>query len=379
MNKKILFVDDEENVLAGLRRLLHKSFDIYTAQGPEAGLEMLHSSLEFSVIVADMKMPGMNGIEFLLQAQQLSPDSVRIMLTGNEGQQTAVQAVNTGEVFRFLNKPCERDLLVNTLNLAVRQYQLIRAEKDLLNRTLKGSINALCDVLSIAKPIAFGRVKRLRDKCNQVAKQLSRTPSWEFDTAVLLSQLGCINIPQEILEKVSRGESLGREENKEYLRHPEKGAQLIQKIPRLKKVAKIVAYQHKSFDGSGFPYDECKGDNIPIEARILNAVLAFDGKKNAGWSDTAALEALHKQAAKFDPNVLKGLANCASKSKQITVRVNINELCNGMVIEEDVLSESNALLLCRGSTVNTIIREHLIEFKKNGVLDKQILVTHPES
>lgn len=375
MNKQILCVDDEESILSAMRRSLHKYFDVSTALGSALGLQALQGAEKFAVIVVDMNMPGMNGIDFLKEAQRLSPDSVRIMLTGNSDQRTAMAAVNSGEVFRFLTKPCEAETLRKVLALGVRQYQLITAEKELLNRTLKGGVEALCEILSVTKPLAFGRVERLRGKCQEVAREIGDVTSWQLNTAVFLSQLGCINVSEGILEKVSRGETLNREETKEYLDHPKKGAELIQKIPRLESIAKIVAYQHKNFDGSGVPFNECKGEDIPIEARILNVVIAFDDRKNADWSDAAAYEYLNEQQEKYDPKVLKALSNCISLSEKITIRVELDQLRNNMIIEEDIFSVENTLLICRGTKVTQIIREHLIAFKKNGMLNQKVLVT----
>ncbi|MDH3748454.1 MAG: response regulator [Gammaproteobacteria bacterium] len=107
MSNKILFVDDEPNVLQSIRRSLRKQFDLDTAEGGEEALRMLKANGTYAVIVSDMRMPGMNGVELLSQARKDSPDTVRMMLTGNADQQTAVDAVNHGDIFRFLNKPCE--------------------------------------------------------------------------------------------------------------------------------------------------------------------------------------------------------------------------------------------------------------------------------
>jgi len=143
--KKILFVDDEPNVLAGFQRQLHNLFSIETALGPEAGLTALKEWRNYSVVVADMRMPGMNGVEFLSRIKVSAPDVVRIMLTGNADQATSIEAINQGNIFRFLNKPCSTEKLTEALESAIRQHQLITAERDLLENTLCASIKVLTD------------------------------------------------------------------------------------------------------------------------------------------------------------------------------------------------------------------------------------------
>ena len=120
--------------LQAFQRQLRKDFDLVAACGGQEGLDALGSHGPFAVIVSDMRMPGMDGIEFLAQARKRAPDSVRIMLTGCADQRTAINAVNTGRIFRFLAKPCPPEALANALREGIAQYRLITAEKDLLHR-----------------------------------------------------------------------------------------------------------------------------------------------------------------------------------------------------------------------------------------------------
>src|SRR6185369_9959485 len=129
MSKKILCVDDDPNILEGFQRNLRKRFSIDIALGGDPALALIAKQGPYAVIVADMQMPGMNGVEFLVKAREKTPQTVRIMLTGNADQQTAVEAVNQGHVFQFLNKPCPPEMLAGALENGLRQYQLITAEK----------------------------------------------------------------------------------------------------------------------------------------------------------------------------------------------------------------------------------------------------------
>ncbi len=122
VNRKILIVDDEPNILSSYERGLRRNFQVETALSGSAALELAETVGPFAAVVADMRMPGMDGAELLRQMQERCPDTVRIMLTGNVDQATAVAAVNKGRVFQFLNKPCSLHELVRVLDSAVVHY-----------------------------------------------------------------------------------------------------------------------------------------------------------------------------------------------------------------------------------------------------------------
>ena len=136
MSTKILCVDDDASILAAYQRNLRKQFPIDVALGGQEGLDAMANKGPYAVIVADMQMPGMNGVQFLTRAEEIAPDTVRIMLTGNADQKTAADAVNQGHVFRFLTKPCAPEELALMLSAALKQYRLVTAERELLEKTL---------------------------------------------------------------------------------------------------------------------------------------------------------------------------------------------------------------------------------------------------
>ncbi len=374
---KVWFADDEQNVLNGIRRGLRNDFDVHTALSGAEALRILEGET-FGVIVSDCRMPQMDGIELLQRVSQVSPLSVRVMLTGNMDQETVVRAVNAGDVFKFLNKPCEVDTLKQIVGLAVRQHELVTAEKVLLEETLKGSINVLADVLAIVKPEAFGRTARLRRKARDLALHVPGVNAWELDAATLLSQLGCVNVAPEILTKLQRGDALTEREAADFAAHPVLGAELIRRIPRLGRVAEIILYQNKNYDGTGVPVDDIKKDKIPLEARILHAVLLDDGLRGQGWSDTAIVDKLKKSSDLVDPGVLDALVKSADLSSATeVVRLLANELELGMIVQEDIRTDQGVMLLCHGQEVTPAIREHLVKFQRMGVLRKRILISKP--
>jgi CheY-like chemotaxis protein len=134
---RILFVDDEKGVLDGYERLLRKEFYISVAQSGREALGVIQEHGPFSVVISDMRMPGMNGAEFLSQVRQLAPDTVRMLLTGYTDLKAAIDAVNEGNIFRFLTKPSTKEVLVDAINMGLKQYQLVTHERELVKKAQK--------------------------------------------------------------------------------------------------------------------------------------------------------------------------------------------------------------------------------------------------
>jgi response regulator RpfG family c-di-GMP phosphodiesterase len=306
------------------------------------------------------------------------PDAVRMMLTGNTDQQTAVQALNEGEIFKFLTKPCETNVLRNALRQGVRQHQLVVAERELLEQTLHGSIKALGEVLSIAKPEAFGRTDRIRRKARELAALISCVSLWQLDTAALLSQLGCIHVSPEVLDKIAQGKALSSTERVEFAAHAAIGADVIARIPRLERVAQIILYQHKNYDGTGWPQDDVKGDGLPLEVRVLRAVVAHDELASQGWSETEIIAHLAENRGRIDPAVFKALEQLARNPTSTTERrVLPSELEVGMILQDDLKTDGGMMLLCRGAEITTGFCAHLQELEESGLLTKRFLVAVP--
>ena len=253
---------------------------------------------------------------------------------------------------------------------------MVTAEKELLENTLKGSIEALAEVLALVSPLAFGRVKRLRNRCNQLAKAISAQNLWEIDTAALMSQLGCVTLPESILQQVMEGETLSKPDHSQYLQQASMACRLVEKIPRMENVSTIIAYQHKHFNGKGYPEDDVSSTDIPLGARILHIALAFDDRVAAGWSEISALEELKQNANYYDPDLLSVLENCINTQEaRVTIKVPLNRLREGMVLGEDLLTDGGMLLACKGLEVNEMMREHLKNFQNKGTLSpRNVLV-----
>lgn len=381
MSIKILCVDDDPNILEAYQRNLRKRFSIDTAPGGEPALDLMASQGPYAVIVADMQMPGLNGVEFLMRAQQKAPDTVRIMLTGNADQQTATAAVNQGRIYQFLNKPCSPEALALALENGLKQYRLITAERELLENTLNGSIKMLAEVLAAAEPQSFGRGELLRGYMRDFAQLLKITQTWDLELAAMLSQIGFLTIPAEVIKKARDGHGLSGPEKDMLLRVPEIGAKLLGNIPRLESAARVVLYQNKNYDGSGFPLDAVAGEDIPVGSRILKVLSDLAQLEAAHVPRFKALEQMQGRTGCYDPRVLDAAFACfdvylaaPSSEKARTQTLTLKELTLGQTLLANVETREGFLIIPAGTKVSAMVLEKLRNFDELGGIKEPILV-----
>ncbi|CAN5431158.1 response regulator [soil metagenome] len=379
MTKRILFVDDEPNVLSGIQRTLRRDFDIETAESGQEALARIMSEGPFAVIVSDMRMPGMDGVHLLARVKEIAPQTVRIMLTGNAEQQTAIDAVNEGSIFRFLNKPCTPEALVGTLNAGLEQYRLITAEEQLLERTLNESLHVLVDILAITNPTAFSRSSRVKKLAGQIAENLKLKNSWEIEVAAMLSQVGCVSVPEEILQKVVNGRALSDKETGLYHRHPQVAHDLISRIPRMESVAEIVANQNGRITDEPILTLNDDVDEQTLGARILKVVLDFDRLITGGNSPRSAFKDLSDRAGWYDPRVLFALQTVIeiSVGKFESVDLSVSDLKPGMFLDGTLSSVRGSLLLPDGQEITISLILRLINMIEAGIITDSIRVLVP--
>jgi response regulator RpfG family c-di-GMP phosphodiesterase len=358
MMEKILCVDDDANIVDGFKRQLRKQFVIETALSGEAGLEVLDARGPFAVIVSDMRMPGMNGAQFLAQVRERAPDSVRIMLTGQTDMQAAIAAVNEGHIFRFLTKPCPPEHLVLTLQAALTQYRLVTAERTLLEHTLRGCIKVLTDILALVNPVAFGRASRLKRYARHIATHLDLPDVWQFEVAAMLSQLGCVALSADTLEKLYMGQALSSDEQKMFAKHPSMGADLLRHIPRLEAIAAMIGRQQAPAADSEALQDPQRQDTVLLGAHILKIIGEFDQLVNSGVSHHDAIRALRKRPDPY--GIVAALQGMDIDAGETAVRmVTVRDLRPGMILDEDVRSKTGILVLAKGHEVTKVMMERL--------------------
>ncbi len=366
----ILCVDDEPRVLDGLKLTLRHGFKVSTATSGAQGLAMLKEMDGAAVVISDMRMPVMDGATFLTQVRKHWPDATRILLTGETGRDAAVAAVNEGQIFRFLTKPCAPEKLLAAVEAAVRQHQLLTAEKMLLQQTVLGSIRALVDVLGIVNPIAFGRGSRIKRLAMQLAQQAGLPSSWELEAAALLSQIGYVSLPVELVEKAVNGESLNADEVLLLGETPKVAQGILARIPRLENVAAIVAYANRPD-----PAKEPRDPEVAANASVLMTVLEFDALTSRGEDADTAVATLR---ARFGPKnaamishlaAVQGAAVGGPQLREIRLR----EVAPGMVLMDDLRTELGTLLVSRGYEISQSFIDRMRNFGP-GLLEERVRV-----
>lgn len=373
MNKKILFVDDDSNLLSALKRGLRKQFDLSVALGPQLGLEMVSQMGPFAVVVADMRMPGMDGIEFLSHVRSIHPDTVRMMLTGNADLQTAINAVNEGNIFRFLTKPCPQETIIGAVEAGLEQYRLVTAERELLEKTLMGSLKMLSEILSLVNPLAFSRATRVRRYVQHIGAQRHHPDNWwEFEVAALLSQIGCVTLTADTLDKVYAQVPLSDEEQQVFAAHPNVAYNLLTKIPRLEPIAQMIANQQKPFFMyPALPTLQGEERDMAFGGQILKVVLDFDRFVIKGMTKQEALTRLRQHPEEYSPELVDALSTFhMDEVSEIVKMVRVKDLKTGMIADRDIRAQNGLLLVPAGQDITYPVLERLRNFARQiGVVE----------
>jgi len=361
---RILCVDDEQLVLDGLKANLYRKFEVSLATSGAQGLAVLAQMSPAPVaIVSDMRMPGMDGATFLTQSRVTSPQSLRLLLTGHADLASAIAAVNSGQIFRFLTKPCPAAALNAALDAAVEHHRLVTAEKVLLEQTLTGCLKTMTDILSLTNPVAFGRATRIRQRVTGLLDQLGIVDRWQVDIAAMLSQLGAITLPPEVAEKVYHGHSLGPDEQKMVARLPAVTEQLLGNIPRLETVRAILAAYPRP------PNQATQRDGTTFrDAAILRLAVDFDSLEGQGLAVDAAFDILRSRGDLYEPAVLDALvALHGVRAREVVKEVGVAGLQVGMILVDDIVREDGMLLLARGAEMAAGVIERMRNFRPGTV------------
>ncbi len=360
MSERVLFVDDEPNVLDAIQRTLRKQVELRTATSGADALRLLKEEGPFALVISDMRMPSMSGAQFLAKVREISPDTVRMILSGQADLPATIAAVNEGHIYRFLSKPCPLDQLMAAVTDGLKQYRLITAEKVLLEQTLGGSIKMLIDILAMVSPTASGRATRLQRYSVELRKALGLADRWEWDLAVLVSQIGCVALPKDILLKVESLQALTDEEKRLYESHPEVASNLLGAIPRLEDVAAIVTAQFASVSFSGKPIDIPHWDVRTTGQLLLRSAIEFDRLITGGATHDQAVDALVVSKLALPQPVISALRSLTVQDAALIARqVRLKDMVPGMVLDEDLLSLKGIRLVPAGQEITSTLLTRL--------------------
>ena len=275
--RNILLVDDEEDNLAFMARSLHNnSYNLVKCTNAIDALKELEKQ-EFDIILSDHKMPKMDGISFLEKVGQISPDSIKILVTAYSDAEILIDSINKAKVFRYIKKPYTPDELSITVSSAIDYLQLQEDNKDLvadLKDLFSGTIKAIIEALDAKDSFTLGRSRRVTFYSLKIAQELNlpNHEIGELELAGLLHDIGMIGVSDDILYKTER---LTPEEFEEIKKHVNHGVKILEDINQLKEVVDIIKHHHEHFDGSGYP-DKLKGKDIPLLSRIIAITDAYD-------------------------------------------------------------------------------------------------------
>ena len=359
---KILFVDDEDSILKGVKLNLGRTYDILTAPSGRDALKLIEEEKEpFQVIVSDFAMPGMNGAVFLEKVRAQDKEVVTILLTGQANFDDLCEVVRRGEIFRLLGKPCPPEVLSKNLEQALRQYHLIRSEKDLLEKTLNGTISAMSTLLSAAMPLFHGRAERVKQLALETSRELNMPSEWRLQVAANFCYLGHLTLPDEAQEKVYFGENIPPSLSELVDGLPQFVSEILGGIPRLNKVRKIIEYIPADY------VEETEEDEVRKLASIIRISQVYDQMESAGCSKSEIFEKLRQQEASFAPGVLDALAHSRVLSGGVIdpKTIQLNELRPGMRLLEDIRVDGK-LLGSAGSMVSLSLVQTIRSYIASG-------------
>jgi response regulator RpfG family c-di-GMP phosphodiesterase len=293
--------------------------------------------------------------------------------------QAIIDLINKGNIYRFLTKPCAQEDMITSIDSAIRMYELAAAEKELLGKTLGGSIKVLADLLALAKPQAFNKTQKIRSLAKSIYSELVIDGKWQIEIAATLSQIGCVTIPDDILKKVYKGLTLSESENVMFTRHPSIGADMISKIPRLEKVAEIIRYQEKNYDGTGFPADDVNEELIPEGSRILKIALDYDKAVTSGVEGDKALYDMSKKTGVYDPFFLSiagtKFTKINSPSQQyLKEELSGENLKEEMYLSEDLVTATGVTIGARNQKLTQALIATIINYQENNQLKDKVKV-----
>lgn len=366
---RVLFVDDELRLLEGIAVLLRKDYDVEIAPSGSDALRKLAELKNLAVVVSDFRMPQMDGATFLHEVMERAPSATRILLTGEAGVSGARDAVNKGQIFRFLTKPCPQDELRAALDAGVAQHRLMNAERTVMQETLLECISALTEVLAVTNPVAFGRAQRIKALVADLATRMKCGQFWQLEAAALLSQIGYFAVSPELAEKIYYGTPLSHEEQKRAASVPANAQRLFEHIPRLEPVIQILA----ALDWTDEQIARVGDRMVGLGARILGVALEYDALTNLSRSKNDILMVVRAREGRYGDKVLEALAVSinANVEPEEEVVLPLREVPSGMRLRDEIRSSTGALLVPIGFEVTQRLIERLSQVAPE-TLDRQV-------
>lgn len=371
---RVLFVDDEKRLVDVYADIFAADYEIHIATSGKEALQMLRQLKNVAMVVSDFHMPQMDGATLLQQVMQQAPYTTRILLTGTGGLDSAKEAVNRGQIFRFLSKPCPLDQLRGALEAGLAQYRLLNAERLVLQETLIECIEALMDVLAVTNPLAFGRAHRVNAIVQFIAEQVECIGFWQLEAASLLSQIGYFSVSPELAEKMYYGRELTHEEQARAASVPANTQRLLEHIPRLEPVIQILS----ALDMPDVQITALGDRMMGLGGRMLGAALEYDGLVSQGISKPQMLQALRARETRFGKAVIDALVTLASRNEQSEqlLEIPLRQAAPGMRLRQELRTPLGALLVPMGMEISARLIDRISQVAPE-LLDASVKLAPP--
>jgi len=400
----VLLVDDEVAILNLLRDELEQAG--YATVGVTSPLQALEQIRQrnFSVIISDQRMPELSGLEFLAQAARIQPQATRMLITGVMEVGTVIEAINKGEIFRFIVKPWLREEFLAAVKNGIQRHELILQNSHLqsatqsmneqlieLNRSLEQQVKLVAQknlqlhdlngalednlvhsmelcvhTMETFYPLLGNRARRVFQLCKSISHvlQLSGEDARVLESSALLYDLGLVGVPRQIIRHWQETpHSLSQAEKTLVEQHPILGQELIAFGSNLETVGKIIRAHHENFDGSGYP-DQLSAENIPWLARLLAVAVAYVSNP---YTDTEAMDQLKAGAGTtFDPEAVRIFlrAHTVAVIPRKERHLSLAELRPGMVLAKGIHTYNGLLLVSQGQKLNATYIEKVLNHNR---------------
>jgi CheY-like chemotaxis protein len=359
---RVLFVDDEPQLLESVKLAVRKQYRVTIAHSGQEALDLFAAAgnpKPFDCVVSDMRMPEMNGARLLTTLRENYPDVPRLLLSGQSDFESALQAINEAKIFRFLTKPCPREVLIESIDEALEQARLRETERDLLNNTLSGTVAMLTEVLGLVSSSAYSRTVRLHETVSGISTALKRPLPWDLNLATNLSQIGYVVLPAA--EDGPPGLDV---------HHVDIARDLLGKIARMETVADMISHMLDpappivSHDITDWPAHA-------LNTEILRVAVAFDTLIVKGHSRTAAADALYNRETpppRFLTDALKTF-NPGTEA-MVEVAATVNQLSPGMKLTAPIKTTGGPKLVSADTILTSALIGRIKAFAKgNGVVE----------
>ncbi|SDT43888.1 response regulator [Actinoplanes derwentensis] len=357
----LLLVDDEESVLDSLSMQLGRDHRLLLAANADEALQLLADDGSVAAVISDMRMPGMDGIELLGRIQDDYPDVMRILHTGFGDMKTAIAAINSGGVYRYVPKPATREDILDVVHSAVSKHDHVMAERDMVDTTLRTSLHALFGILEMSSPLGFARAGRIRGLVAELTDALELDGLWELEAATMASQLGAVTLPAEVMKKLCDGNTLNPDEQALVRGMRSMVLPLIKEIPMMENVVSIV----RGLAGEAPPPGGWSG-LVEGAISVIRTAIEFE-TVFARTHDAGVAIAFLDQHGGLAPHVLYALRlvkGVEISARNTTRACAIADLQIGMRLASDVTAINGLVLIGRGTVVTEVMLDRLANFSR---------------